>query len=210
MSYYAGRLATRWGIFSDPLAEPTIARYIEALRRRRSQGGVFAAKFGYSHFDRCLRNQHGAALFEGAQVVHLYRPDVASQYASVRLAIHTGRWDFSERKTFQLTTEKRSATGATPLELALSDLDKFISEDAGLRRLFVLLGIHPLFITSDELFQSPRDVVQRIANSLEAPVNEAALQEAIAHGATYRKESKRQTKVPEFPSEFKEVAFKKP
>jgi LPS sulfotransferase NodH len=210
MSYYAKRLAKRWGIFSDPLAEPTIARYIETLRRRRSQGGVFAVKFGYSHFDHYLRNQHGVALFEDAQVVHLYRPDVASQYASVRIAIHTGIWDFSERQTFQIQTEKRSATGATPLETALSDLDKFISEDAGLRRLFVLLGIRPLFITSDELFQNPRNVVQRIADSLGMPVNEAALQEAIAHGATYKRESKRQTKVREFPNEFKEVAFKKP
>ena len=42
LSYFAKRLAKRWGIFSDPLAEPTIARYIEGLRRRRSQGGVFA------------------------------------------------------------------------------------------------------------------------------------------------------------------------
>jgi LPS sulfotransferase NodH len=210
LSYFAKRLAKRWGIFSDPLAEPTIARYIEGLRRRRSQGGVFAAKFGYSHFDHCLRNQHGAALFEGAQVVHLYRSDVASQFASVRIAIHTGIWDFSDRQTFQIQTEKRSASGATPLELALSDLDKFLIEDAGLRRLFILLGIRPLFITSDELFQNPANVVQRIADSLGMPVNESKLQEAIAHGATYKRESKRQTKLPEFSDQFREVAFKKP
>jgi LPS sulfotransferase NodH len=210
MSYYAERLAKRWGIFSDPLAEPTIARYIELLRRRRSQGGVFAVKFGYSHFDRHLRNQYGAALFEGAQIVHLYRPDVASQYASVRIAIHTGMWDFSQRQTFQIHAEKRSATGTTPLEQALSDLDKFLSEDAGLRRLFVLLGIRPLFITSDELFQNPANVVRRIADSLGVPVNEPRLQEAIAHGATYKRESKRQAKLPEISNQFKEVAFKKP
>ena len=171
---------------------------------------MFAVKFGYSHFDRCLRNQHGAALFEGAQVVHLYRPDVAGQYASVRIALHTGMWDFSERQTFQVKAERRSDSGLSPLELALDDLDKFIDEDAGLRRLFVLLGIRPLFITSDELFQNPCNVVKRIADRLGVPMNEPALQEAIAHGATYKRESRRQTKVPEFPNEFKEVAFKKP
>lgn len=210
MSFYAERLAKRWGIFSNPLAEPTLGRYIDLLRSRRSQGGVFAVKFGYSHFDRHLRNQHGAALFEGAQVVHLYRPDVASQYASVRIAIHTGMWDFSQRQTFQVRAEKRNATGASPLDLALSDLDKFLMEDAGLRRLFVLLGIRPLFFTSDELFQNPYSVVSRIAERLGTPVNEAALKEAIAHGATYKRESKRQTKMPEFSNEFREVAFKKP
>ena len=38
MFYFAERLAKRWGIFSDPLAEPTIARYIEALRRSPNTG----------------------------------------------------------------------------------------------------------------------------------------------------------------------------
>lgn len=206
MPFYATRLAKRWGIFSDPLAEPTIARYIDTLRRRRSQGGVFAAKFGFSHFDSCLRNQHGAALFEGAQIVHLYRPDVAAQFASARIAIHTGKWDFSERQTFHVNAEKRNAT----FEQALSDLDKFINEDAGLRKLFVLLGIRPLFITSDELFQNPRSVVQHIADGLGTPINEAALEQSIAHGGTYKRESKRQQTLPEFSRQFKEVAFKKP
>jgi LPS sulfotransferase NodH len=209
--FYARRLAARWGILSNPLAEPGIARYIDTLRRRRTQGGVFAAKLGFFHFDQWLRNQHGAALFEGAQVVHLFRPDVAGQYASVRIARQTGIWDFSERQTFQIPLPaQRSDAGKTPFEQALSDLDELISEDTGFRKLFVLLGIRPLFVTSDELFQNPRSVVQRIADSLGVPVNEAALEESVAHGGAYKRESKRQQTVPEFTRQFKEVAFKKP
>jgi LPS sulfotransferase NodH len=203
--FFAKRLAFRWGI-SNPLAEPGITRYIDALRRRRSQGGVFATKLGYSQFEKYLRNLHGVALFEGAKVVHLYRPDIAGQYSSVRIAMHTGIWDFSERRI----QPSNPVFGATALERALAGIDVLVNAETKLRKLFVLLGIRPLFITSDELFQNPHDVVGRIANSLDVPINEAGLEESISHGGVYKRESKGQHKVPEFPREFKEAAFKKP
>jgi LPS sulfotransferase NodH len=204
--FFAKRLAWRWGI-SNPLAEPGLTRYIDALRRRRTQGGVFAFKLGYSQFDNCLRNRHGAMLFESAKVVHLYRPDIAGQYASARIAAHTGIWDFSERR---IQGETPRASGATALKGALFGVDALVNAETQLRKLFVLLGIHPLFITSDELFQNPRNVVQRIANSLGMPVNEVALEESIAHGGSYKRESKGQHTLPQFHREFKEAAFKKP
>src|SRR5262249_258110 len=155
-------LAFRWGI-PNPLAEPGLTRYIDTLRRRRAQGGVFAFKLGYSQFDNCLRNQHGAALFESALVVHLYRPDIAGQYASARIAMHTGIWDFSERRR---QPQIPDVAGATAFERALVGVDALVNAESALRKLFVLLGISPLFITSDELFQEPRNVVERIANNL--------------------------------------------
>jgi len=207
LPHFAKRLALRWGIFSDPLVEPGIARYIDTLRRRRSQGGVFAVKLGFSHFDQCLRNEHGARLFEGAVVVYLFRPEVARQFASLRIAKQTGVWDFSQ--TFQGQPRHRQNAGETALERALFDLESLLMEDAGLRKLFVLLGIQPLFITSAELFQNASDVIHRIADNQGVPVNETALQEAIAHSRPYERKSKRQHTVPDFSSQFKELAFKK-
>src|SRR5579871_5154279 len=81
---YARLAGERWSLGEHPLTEDRIGRYIDVLRRRRSQNGVFATKLQYGHFDRALRNGHGAALFQGATVVHLFRPDVTGQYASIR------------------------------------------------------------------------------------------------------------------------------
>src|SRR5439155_16998926 len=38
---YARRLAERWVLAGNPLAEIELGRYIDLLRRRRSQGGIF-------------------------------------------------------------------------------------------------------------------------------------------------------------------------
>src|SRR4029078_7318305 len=76
---YARRLAGRWALTENPLGDRGLPNYVELLRRRRVQGGVFATKLQFGQFDRHLRNQTGAALFEDAVFVHLFRPDVASQ-----------------------------------------------------------------------------------------------------------------------------------
>jgi hypothetical protein len=76
-SNYARRLAERWLITEDPLSEAGLPHYMNVLRRRRAQGGVFATKLQFWQFDRYLHNPVGAAMFEGASIVHLFRPDVA-------------------------------------------------------------------------------------------------------------------------------------
>src|SRR5262249_48674272 len=96
---YARRLGERWLFSKNPLEQSELDRYIKILRRRRAQGGVFATKLQFPHFNLILRNEHGRRLFEGATVVHLFRPDAAAQYASYRSALETGVWDFSPRPT---------------------------------------------------------------------------------------------------------------
>jgi Stf0 sulfotransferase len=78
---YARRLGERWAFPKSPLETSELKRYIEILRRRRAQAGVFATKLQFPHFNRTLRgNRHGRQLFEGATVVHLFRPDAVAQY----------------------------------------------------------------------------------------------------------------------------------
>jgi LPS sulfotransferase NodH len=174
---YARRLATRWALQEDPLSETMIPSYVEMLRRRRAANDIFSIKLQYWQFEEFLRSRHGATLFEEASIVHLFRPDVAAQFASYRLAVATGQWDYSERQTL--------APSPSGVDAALGHLDMLVAADAGFRRLFVLLGIRPLFVTTEQLFADPRAVVMAIAETVDATVNAKALDEAIAASAPY-------------------------
>jgi LPS sulfotransferase NodH len=205
---YAQRLAKRWGFPGDALAEAGLGRYVDLLRRRRSQNGVFATKLQFRHLDIVLRNDHGAALFQNACVVHLFRPDIANQFASLRAALETGRWDFSERQTTQPIV-RHQANSDEFVRQAIAEMDWLLSEDAGFRRFFVLLGIRPLFVTSEDLFINPGNVVTRIAEAMSVSVNTPRLTQSMAASAPYGNELQRQKSVSGLAEKFKEIAFQK-
>jgi LPS sulfotransferase NodH len=205
---YAHRLTKRWAFRGDALAEPELSRYVGLLRRRRSQNGVFATKLQFRHFDIILRNNHGAALFQNACVVHLFRPDVASQFASFRAALESGRWDFSERQTTQPIVRQQTNSDHF-VRQAIEEMDWLLGEDAGFRRLFVLLGVRPLFVTSEELFINPGNVVTRIADAMSVSIDAQRLTQSIAASAPYGNEQQRQKSVTGLAERFKEIAFQK-
>jgi LPS sulfotransferase NodH len=204
---YAERLAKRWGFRENPLAQAELSGYVDNLRRRRSQNGVFATKLQFRHFD-ILRNDHGKALFRDACVVHLFRPDVANQFASFRAALESGRWDFSERQTTQ-SIVRHQANSDDFLEQALAELDWLLSEDEGFRRLFVLLGLKPLFVTSDELFSNPANVVMRIAQTMSVTIDAERLSQSIAVSGPYGNQRQREKSMTSLAEKFKEIAFQK-
>jgi trehalose 2-sulfotransferase len=189
---YARRLGERWGFSKSPLEPSELSRYIEILRRRRAQAGVFATKLQFPHFNRNLRNEHGRRLFEGAKVVHLFRPDAAAQYASYRSALETGVWDFSKRPSLSaVVRDSKDFDGY--FKEAMQELDTLMSQDASFRCIFTLLGIRPLFVTTDELFSNSREVVCKIAGTFGVPVNDAELERAIELGAPYGRDTAKAT-----------------
>jgi LPS sulfotransferase NodH len=169
---------------------------------------VFATKLQFRHLDIVLRNDHGAALFQNACVVHLFRPDIANQFASLRAALETGRWDFSERQTTQPIV-RHQANSDEFVRQAIAEMDWLLSEDAGFRRFFVLLGIRPLFVTSEDLFINPGNVVTRIAEAMSVSVNTPRLTQSMAASAPYGNELQRQKSVSGLAEKFKEIAFQK-
>lgn len=205
---YSRLLAKRWAFTEHPLVEMQLGRYIGALRRRRACNGVFATKLQFGQFDRYLRNSHGAALFKGATVVHLFRPDVATQFASARAALESGIWDFSQRQTQPPLAHDRTNSGQF-LKQALDELNWIVGEDAGFRGLFVLLDIHPIFVTTDELFREPRAVVGRIAAAMGLTINEGPLADAIARSAPYGRDREREKAISGLAESFKKIAFQK-
>ena len=204
---YALRLGARWEFANNPLEPSEMGRYIEALRRRRAHNGVFATKLQFAQFDRTLRNRHGRELFEGATLVHLFRPDSAAQYASYRRALETGVWDFSGRPTLS-PVDRRPTDFDHFFKQALQELDSLMGEDAGFRCMFTLLGIRPLFVTTDELFHEPRHVVQKIAAALGLAVNEGDLNQAIEQSVRYT--GNRETGTSALAEHFKRVVFRDP
>lgn len=205
---YSRLLGERWAFADHPLSETQLGRYVNALRRRRAQNRIFATKLQFAQFDRVLRNRHGQALFEGATVVHLFRPDVATQFASVRAALESGVWDFSGRQTSTPILRNRKDFEAYFQE-ALNELNWILSEDAGFRGLFAMLNIRPIFVTSGELFHEPRSVVSRIAEAMGQPVDEAALAGAIAQSAAYGHEREREKAMTGLAERFKKIVFQK-
>jgi len=180
---FANQLGPRWELPAEPLAAENIGPYIEALRLRRAQNGVFAVNLQYWHFSGFLMNAPGDGLFDGAVVVYLYRPDIAAQVTSWRVAMATGIWDYSGRRTsdprpYPPSPEARAAQFH-------EDLKFIVGEDAGFRELFALAGIAPYYLAMEELFRAPREIVGRIAASLGVPVNEKALARMIAESKPY-------------------------
>lgn len=177
----AAAIAGRWGLSPDPLAPTELGDFIGELRRRRSPGGVLAIKLQYWQYVDTLRNEHGRALFAGAVVVHLFRADVVSQFASWRRACELGSFDFTDRVTHQPrdTAAVSCKAGLTAM------LDQLVGDDAGFRRLFVCAGVRPVFCETAELVRDPRPLVAQVAAALGITLDQDALERAIAAGARY-------------------------
>jgi LPS sulfotransferase NodH len=204
---YACELAKRWKIAANPLAEDTIGEYLDLLRRRRAVNGIFSTKLQYWQIDRFLRNREGYALFDGACVLHLYRSDVTNQFASWRRARATGRWDFNARRT---TDPVETPAEPQRLEQALSDIEFLIKEDSGFRRLFLLLGIQPFFVTFEDIIVSPQATVDRIAERLGVSIDSSALAQTIAQSAPYAHDPEVAEKIErELTCDLREYLFRK-
>jgi LPS sulfotransferase NodH len=202
---YSRRIAGRWELGYDPIAAENLARYIELLRVRRSANGVFATKVMYRQLRRSLLNEQGARLFDKATIIHIFRPDVAAQFASFRTALETGRYDFSERNTQQ----PRQSPKQGWVERAVEDMDRILEADMGFRRLFILLGVRPIFVTTDELFAKPKDVVARIAEAVSVTVDESGLDSMIALGKPYSHAGDRARANADLADAFRDLAFRK-
>lgn len=180
---FAGEFGKRFGIEGNPLDGPNVQPYIDALRKNRGQNGVLAINLQYWQLSGFLINPPGNSLFGGALVVYLFRPDIGNQVTSWRVAMNTGIWDYSGRKT----SDGRPYPEGIDERIAQYEIDlKFVvGEDAGFREFFALAGIDPLFVTTRELFRAPLNIIRQTAEQLGASVNQKALQAMIERSKRY-------------------------
>lgn len=180
---FADGLGRRLGIGGNPLSRWNVRLYIDALRKNRGQNGVLAINLQYWQLNDSLINQSGDSLFSNATVVHLFRPDIGKQLTSWRVAVNTGVWDYSDRKS--KSTRPFPDNPKARMKQYAEDLKFIVGEDTGFREFFALTGIDPFFITMKELFRDPADAVHRVAKMLEVPVNNEALKAMIERSKPY-------------------------
>lgn len=203
---FATILGKRWDMPEKFLNTEVADIYLQLLKHQRLQNGVFALNMQYWQYCDHLRNRTGALLFHDAVVVHLYRPDVLNQVISWRVAMSTGVWDFSGRRT----SEPREYPAGTEdnLELFTSDIDFVTGEDAGFRKLYAMAGIDPIFLTTPQLFQHPKEIVCELARLMGVEPDIAALEAMIASGGRYvPDERERQKAYGELGAGLKRAAF---
>jgi hypothetical protein len=70
-----------------------------------------------------------------------------------------------------------------------------------------MLGIRPIFLTTDELFAAPRAAVETIARRLDVPIDDAGLDAAIAVSAPYPHKRDRVQASADIVKMFKDYVF---
>lgn len=199
-------LQKRWDLPEKILDTEIADIYLQLLKHQRVQNGVFALNMQYWHYSENLQNKTGAKLFNNAVVIHLFRPDILNQTVSWRIAMNTGVWDFSGRRTaeprpYPVTTKEN-------IELFASDLDFVTGEDAGFRKLFAMAEIEPIFITTPQLFQNPKAIVCELARLMGVDANIPALDAMIANSKPYQPgEEERKKAYGELGIGLKQIAF---
>jgi LPS sulfotransferase NodH len=204
---FAKILGERWELPDNPLEAKYIDIYLQLLKHQRAQNGVFAVNMQHWQFTEHLMNKTGAKLFNGAKVIHLYRPDIVTQITSWRVAMNTGIWDFSARQTSD--PREYPQTPEENAELFEEDIDFVVGEDAGFRKLFALLDIAPVFLTTNDLFRAPQEFVCEIARSMGVEPNIPALEQMIATSEPYRHDAALRRKAySDLSNELKRRAFR--
>ncbi len=145
---------------------PPEVAFLEAygaeLRRRRTAGGVFAAKIHYGQYERVLDNKVGHELLQGGVFVNLVRDDLLGQAISFHVSNLTGRWSVDDAVTTAPAREPnyfdRDAIAACIRGLA--------DEDRGWRVFFARHGIRPLFVSYESFRLDPWRDIDAIARAL--------------------------------------------
>ena len=150
------------------LMQPTSAEeiflgsFIPELQRRRTAGGVFAAKIHYGQYERVLDNRVGHALLQGGVFVNLVRDDLLGQAISFHVSNLTGRWSIDDA----VTTAPAREPNYFDRDAITACINGLADEDRGWRVFFARHGIRPLFLSYESFRRDPWRDIDAIARAL--------------------------------------------
>lgn len=158
--------------FADGKNTVSIGRLADYLSRTMQAShqdhGLFAVKIQAWQLQMFLTNDVGRALFDGAKLVYLVRPDLTRQIESQAAAKLTGQW-------YRDRTEDMSFSSQDVAKAYRRARRFILGEYFAFSQFFAITGLEPEIITSTQLFAQPEAVIRRIGAIMDRPLSQVVL-----------------------------------
>ncbi len=156
------------------------AEYLHTIMPLRTAQGVFAAKIQHAHVKRAIRAGLARELFDGADLVFLFRRDLSDQAVSYTVSILTDNWGRQDK-----TTGSNGFSNARLRREYIRQLRYLAYEYAEWHTIFNSLGMTYTELPSEQFVQQPAQTVRDLFQLVGAKVDETALTEAVANMQRY-------------------------
>lgn len=156
------------------------AEYLRTIMPLRTVQGVFAAKIQHAHVKRAIRAGLARELFDGADLVFLFRRNLRDQAISYTASLLTDNWGRQD-----MSAGSASYSDARLRREYIRQLRYLAYEYAEWHTIFNLLGMTYTELPSEQFVQQPAQTVRDLFQLVDASVDEAALAEAVGNMQRY-------------------------
>lgn len=156
------------------------AEYLRTIMPLRTVQGVFTAKIQHAHVKRAIRAGLGRELFDGADLVFLFRRDLSDQAVSYTVSLLTDNWGRQDK-----AAGSASFSDARLRREYMRQLRYLAYEYAEWHTIFNLLGLTYTELPSEQFVEQPAQTVRDLLRLVDAKVDETALTEAVANRQRY-------------------------
>jgi LPS sulfotransferase NodH len=156
------------------------AEYLRTIMPLRTVQGVFAAKIQHAHVKRVIRAGLARELFDGADLVFLFRQDLRDQAVSYTVSLLTDNW------SWQATEVDPSRFSDARLRREYMHQLRYLAyEYAEWHTIFNTLGVTCTELPSEQFVRQPAQTVRNLFQLVDASVDEAALAQAVENMDRY-------------------------
>lgn len=154
--------------------------YLRTIMPLRTVQGVFAAKIQHAHVKRAIRAGLARELFDGADLVFLFRRDLSDQAVSYTVSLLTDNWGRQDE-----SDGSASFSDARLRREYIRQLRYLAYEYAEWHTIFNSLGMTYTELPSEQFVRQPTQTVRDLFQLVNATVDETGLTEAVANTQRY-------------------------
>jgi len=156
------------------------AEYLRTIMPLRTVQGVFAAKIQHAQVKRAIRAGLARELFDGADLVFLFRRDLSDQAVSYTVSLLTDNWGGQDTGV-----DPSSFSDARLRREYMRQLRYLAYEYAEWHTIFKTLGVTYTELPSEQFVRHPAQTVRNLFQLVDASVDEAALTQAVEDTGRY-------------------------